>query len=340
MSSKKTDISIIIVVLYAHKLCFYKKYKTTVDIYVCICYSIVILSTRTERSYCMIKKYLIRTAGALCILGSLALIFMASFISLDGVKSRQWRELRKDTENMCQAVENRFLDELEYSDIFEDELDDCDLPHTRSKLKSRFKDVENMLDTVMDDSIAMKDVLVLSTKAPMLVESMEEIVESDIVSETFFSAVAEYVVNKQIAQGIIDYGSDYLDIIDATTDMYIEDSEDTVDMISELSSVFVLLTVALLFFICLGVVAAVTHMFNKVRWIKYLYIAFLIALVVGFCIAAPLVSDLIVDNTAGVPALEDLTLKITVAPFISVVLAIVPVVLDIVFERKNKKMEE
>ena len=288
----------------------------------------------------MVKKYLIRAVGALCILGSLALIFLASFISLDGVKSRQWRELRNDTESMCQAVEDRFLLELEFSDIFEDELDDCDLPHTKSKIKSRFKEIENMLDIVMSDSIAMKDVLVLSTKAPMLVENLEEIVESDIVSETFFSAVAEYVVDKQIDQGIIDYGSDRLDIIDATTDMYIEDSEDTVDMISELSSVFVLLTAALLFFICLGVVAAVTHMFNKVRWIKYLYMAFLIILVVGFCVAAPLVSELIVDIAADVPALEDLSLKMAVAPFISVVLAIVPVVLDIVFERKNKKMEE
>jgi hypothetical protein len=63
-------------------------------------------------------------------------------------------------------------------------------------------------------------------------------------------------------------------------------------------------------------------------------------LVVGFCVAAPLVSDLIVDSAVNIPALEDLVLTITVTPFISVVLAIVPVVLDIIFERKNKKMEE
>ena len=288
----------------------------------------------------MIKKYLIRAVGALCILGSLALIFLTGFISLDGIKSRHWRELRSDTQNMCEAVEKRFLFELEDSELFEDELDDCDLPHTRSKLKGRFKEIDNMTDIVLSDRIALKDVLVLSIKAPELVENVEGIMDSSIISDAFFSSIAGYVVEKQSLQGIIDCDPYDRSIINATAEMYLEDSEESVEMISELSFVFVLLTAALLMFIALGVISATTHMFNKVRWIKYLYLAFLTILVVGFCVAAPLVSDLIVDSAVNMPALEDLVLTITVTPFISVVLAIVPVVLDIIFERKNKKMEE
>lgn len=288
----------------------------------------------------MIKKYLIRAVGALCILGSLALIFLTGFISLDGIKSRHWRELRSDTQNMCKAVEKRFLFDLKYSELFEDELDDCDLPHTRSKLKSRFREIDDMTDIVLSDRIALKDVLVLSIKAPELVENIEGIMDSSIISDAFFSSVAGYVVEKQSRQGIIDCDPYDRDIINATAEMYLEDSEESVEMISELSFVFVLLTAALLMFIALGIISATTHMFNKVRWIKYLYLAFLTILVVGFCVAAPLVSDLIVDSAVNMPALEDLVLTITVTPFISVVLAIVPVVLDIIFERKNKKMEE
>lgn len=288
----------------------------------------------------MFKKYLIRIIGALCILGSLALIFMTSMLEIDGVKTKDWRKFSEDTEKVCKTVEDDFLTNLEHSELFEDELDDCDLPHTRSKLKSLFKEVYAVTDTITAKEYALKDVLVLSWKAPKLIDSIEGITDSRMVSNVFFVSIASHVVYEQSKAGIIDCSPYDSEVIANTAEMYMDTSEDTIEMISELSPVFLALTAALVFFVILGLVSAIAHMFNKGRWVKYLFLVLLICLVVGFTIAAPLVSEMITDSMMNTSNLKDLVLQMTFTPYLAVALAIVPVVLDIIFERKNKKMEE
>lgn len=283
----------------------------------------------------MFKKYLMRAIGTLCILGSLVLIFMTGFIQIDGVRGRDWRKFRENTEDMCEIVEDSFLRNLENSDIFEDELEDCDLPHTRSKLKALFKDVDAMSDTITSEKYALKDVLVLSCKAPKLINSLEGITDSNIVSRTFFTAIASHVVEQQSREGIIECSPYDEEVINATAEMYMDSSEDTIELVSELSPVFLGLAAALIVFIALGLISAITHMFNKGRWVKYLFLVLMISLVVGFAIAAPTISAMITDNMMNTSNLKDMVLKVTLTPYIALALAIVPVVLDIIFERKK-----
>ena len=283
----------------------------------------------------MIKKYLLRAIGTLCILGSLALIFMTSFIQIDGVKSRDWRKFRDNTESICENMEDSFLDNLEDSDIFEDELEDCDLPHTRSKLKALFKDVDTVSETITSEEYALKDVLVLSLKAPKVINSLEGITDSSIVSRTFFTVIASHVVEQQSREGIIDCSPYDEGVIEATAEMYMNSSDDTFELVSELAPVFIGLAAALIVFAVLGLISAITNMFNKGRWVKYLFLVLMIGLVVGFAIAAPAISTMITDNMMNTSNLSDLVLKVTFTPYIALALAIVPVVLDIIFERKK-----
>lgn len=283
----------------------------------------------------MLKKYLMRAIGTLCILGSLALIFMTGIIQIDGVKSRDWRDFSENTIDICEDVEDSFLQNLEFDDTFKDELKDCDLPHTKSKLKALFKNVDTITDIITSKEYALKDVLVLSHKAPKLIDSLEGITDSNMVSNTFFTAIASHVVEQQSREGIIDCSPYDKEVIDATAEMYTDSSEDTIEMISELSPIFFGLTAALLIFVVLGLISAITNMFNKGRWVKYLFLVLMIGLVVGFAIATPMISALITDNMMNTSNLSDLVLKVTFTPYIALALAIVPVVLDIIFERKK-----
>lgn len=61
-----------------------------------------------------------------------------------------------------------------------------------------------------------------------------------------------------------------------------------------------------------------------------------IGIVAGSCVVLPVVSEIAADALGNVPAFAEMTLKMNVTPFIAVVLMIVPVILDIIFERKKE----
>ena len=305
-------------------------------------YSIVIQKRTHGKGNVIVKKYLVRIIGALCILGALALIFMPACMSLDGVMGRDLRDLRKDVNNMTDEAKEAFLYELEdswNSEVFEEELEDSDLPSRRSGVKAYFKEIDGLVDTALAGTYALKDVLVLSIKAPGLVEDMENLVDSSYVSKVFFGATAEYVVYQEYYKGNLDRYDE--ETVDSTTQMYMDAAEDSVEVFSELTFIFTLVTGVLVLIIVIGVASAVGQIFDKTRWIKYLFLVLLICLVTGFCIAGPLVTGVVEESMELVPAFEDMSLKVTATPFMALVLAIVPVVLDIIFERKkNKKTEE
>lgn len=284
----------------------------------------------------MVKKYMVRIIGALCILGAVVLMFAPAWLQMKDVDRGDLRDLRSDIDGVCTIVIEDFTNELENDDDFKDELRDYDLPYTRSKIKSRFRKVADLTDTVLDKDISLKEVLTLSVAIPGVLKDANNLLDSDCC-ETLFNSAAYYILY-QGSQAIKDEnGSNMAVNITYGAEQLEEMTQDTVDAVSEYSFAFVILSGVLILIIGIAVLSTITHVCNKWRWVKYVFLGILVVMVVGVCVALPAVSDMLADAEEMMhPAFADMSLKITVAPFFAIALMVVPVVLDIIYERKKE----
>ena len=86
-----------------------------------------------------------------------------------------------------------------------------------------------------------------------------------------------------------------------------------------------------------SVFAAVGHVCNKCRWGKYVLLGISVILTVGAFVGLPMLSELLQDLFADVQYLEDIKLRVHIIPVLSVILLLVPVILDIVTKATQKK---
>lgn len=266
---------------------------------------------RKERE---MKKLLIRLAGALFILASLAALILPTCIKVEEVSKKDFRECREEVTADLQTIENRLVAGLEWNNSpLKDDLKDNDLPSTKSSIKKRMKDAESLAKELVNPELSLKEVLSITGKAPKYIKDTENFLDTT-------------------------YCADY--VFEVSELMAYEHIEDAVDGISSLRGVFVVITAFFVIFAALGVASAVTHCFNKVRYLKYIFLVFLILIVVGMSVAVPALNDVLQDEVELERRFQDMTLRVTVMPYISVALMIIPVVLDIIFERKNKMKVE
>lgn len=280
-------------------------------------------------------KYLWRIVGALCILGAIALLFISPLIKIDGIKSKEFRVIREDLTGAVDTLEEECLNALEYDD-FKDELKDNDLPYTKSDLKTQFSNMKSLIKELLDDTISLQEVTQLSLKAPKLIKNLSNWVESDVFDESMYLVVDYLAYEGNNAIG----PNEVLDE-EAYADDLKNSIEETVDMLPEVSAIFTILLVLLVLMALLTVGSAVTHVCNKGRWLKYILLVVVAALVIGSAVALPMVSQLIdVEALAGdMLDIDEIGLSVAIAPFVSLVILFVPVVLDIVFERKKNTVE-
>lgn len=290
--------------------------------------------TRPKRGDIMFKKYLIRIIGALCILGAAALMFMPGWIQVEDLDRRELRNYRSDLEGICSEVSDAFVAGLDDED-FKDELKDCDLPYTRSKLKARFKEIEELGSELLNDTVSLQELLVLSVKVPGLLKDAENLLDSNC-SSAFFYSYAHYILFEGSNAVLDPYGYDNEIVIDII-DQLEESAQTIVDEVSEYSYVFVLVTGVMILILALAVISAITHVCNKGRWVKYLFLTILVLLVAGTCVALSMASDMLVDALAEVPLFADMSVNMANTPFVAVGVMFIPVVLDIIFERKKKQ---
>ncbi len=280
----------------------------------------------------MVKKYLIRIVGAFCILGAIALMLMPAWVVLDDVGHRDLRELRSDVSGICAEASDDFVRRIDRDEDFQDELRDYDLPYTRGSIKGKFQDVEDLANELMNDTVSIKEIVMLCFKAPGLLRDMENLLDSDC-GDTFFQAAARYILREEGYLSDSDVG---MDTIVYAGDQLREDTENTMEMFYDFSDYLIPVAVVILLPFAFGVACAATHICNKARWLKYLFLAMVIGIVAGSCVVLPVVSEIAADALGNVPAFAEMTLKMNVTPFIAVVLMIVPVILDIIFERKKE----
>lgn len=279
----------------------------------------------------MVKKYLIRIVGALCILGAIALMLMPAWLILDDIGHRELRNLRSDIDDLCSNTEELVLERITWDEDFKDELRDYDLPYSRGSIKGKFQDIKALTDELLNDTVSIQEVLTLCIQMPGLVSDAENLLDSDCGDEFFYTA-AGYILEQEEPY----YEFDREEKSDAAEQLQ-EMMEDDFDVILELSDICISVAIAIIFLFALGVASAATHICNKVRWLKYPFLGIVVGMVAGSCAVLPLASEVFIDVFGGMPAYADVTLKMGIAPFGAVALMIVPIILDIIFERKKER---
>lgn len=281
------------------------------------------------------KKYLIRVIGALCILGAAALMFLTPWATMDGIARKDLRKNREDISNFLECARKNYVDLLDDED-FKDDMKDADLPSSNSKAKALFRKIENISTNLLDNEISLMEVMKLSWNFPGILKTAENLADSGS-AETFFACTTydyyDYSYSYTREEGMR-YG--YMNAED-----YIDGIEEASDALSGVSVLFYAVAGVFGLILLLAVLAAATHILNKFRWVKYLFLAFLVLLVAGSCVLFPMVSEVLGDSLESLPTLsgETLSLSIAVTPFIAVALMIVPIVLDIKFERKKQTLQ-
>ena len=258
------------------------------------------------------KKIIIRLIGSLCILGALAVLLLTTWVELDGASRKELRELRNQLQEDLAMAEEKMQ---YYSDMemFDEELKEYGLPRSPSKIKSRFKDTEALIKELVNTEISFGEILWVAKEAPGYIEDTEALLEIPALAEKLIQTGAS-----------VEYEID------------VESMEETIDSVADFKAIFVIVVGFFIILMALALVSAVTHMLNKVRWVKYIFLVLLVAIVVGVCVGVPMLTDVIHDELYLTSAFEDMSLQVTVMPYFAAALMLVPVVLDIIFERKKK----
>lgn len=276
------------------------------------------------------KKYLIRIVGALCILASLALLFVPALIEVDGIKRSDLREVREHADSICTDLTDYFIEAVEWDDDLKDEFKDYDLPNSKGKIKSRYGEIGGMVDSVLDGSISLEELFAISAKAPGVVEDVANLLETS-ASNSVFVVVTEYLVYNNVGEmNYYTHNPYYM------ADKFEEVARDVVDEVSEYTIIFIAVAAVLALIAFIAVLSAITHVCNKGRGWKYLFLVIVILILAGTCAGLYLASDVIADAVENIPALEDVSLQVGIMPFLSIITMAVPIVLDIIFERKRK----
>lgn len=258
------------------------------------------------------KKILIRILGALFILGAVFIMFSTPWVKVDGIKRSEIKDLREVIDEDLNTTQETILYLVEDED-FKDDMKDYDLPVSKAKIKERIKTTRTLSKNLLDMEISLQDLTTMSFQLPGLIRDTDNLLSTEYVADIV-------ITDSQLMEQ--------------------EDLEDLVESVEDFSLIFYLMGVLIIILVVLGVASAVTHCLNGGRFIKYIYLVFIVMLVVGLCVTLPMISEIIQSEDTFIEALEDMSLVVTPMPFIAVALMIVPIVLDIIFERKNKKMEE
>lgn len=255
------------------------------------------------------KKIFARIVGSICILAVLLTLFLSAWVTIKDVSRKDLKQYRNQLITDLETVEQRLILRISvpHSDIKED-LKDNDLPATKTAIKNRVEEVKAIIEELLDTDISLKEVFVLTSKAPRYIEDTGNMLDISACADMVFKA----------------------------TELAAQDEVETiVEEADSLKGAFVAATIFFIVLIVLGCASAVTHSLNKVRFLKYIFLSLVLLLVVGVSIGVPVVNDLIQNEIYLLSGFEDVSLAVTAMPYICIALALIPVILDIIFERKK-----
>lgn len=257
------------------------------------------------------KKIIIRIIGALCIFGALAILFCSPWVRLKNVSNRELRNIRQELTGDIALVRDKVTEQLA-DPKFRDELRDHGLPGTKAGVKKGAREVSALIEELLNDRVSFGELVQVSAKAPGYIRDVENLLDTRNCGEAVFEA-SEYV--------------------------YYDDAEELIDTVSDYVFLLYIVTGFFVLVGLFGCAGAITHCFGKVKWLKYSFLGILAVLVVGVAIAVHFASGLIPDMFELPKEFQKLSLQITPFPLFALVLGVMPVVLEAVFDREKPVRE-
>lgn len=254
------------------------------------------------------KKLIIRIIGSVCILAALAVTFFSAWVQIDGIKSKYMRSARELLIEDLERVETELLNAYEINGQIKEELKDNDLPGTKSSIKKQFNATEEWIEELIDKEISLGKAMRVSAVLPEYIENTDNLLNTSLCADLVFSNAR--FVNRGSLQGLVDAG------------------EDSQEMFSTVIAVGVAAIV-------LGLISAVTHSLNRFRFLKFIFILLMVTIVVCACVGIPSLSEMIIEEVRLPKEAADIEIHLTVMPFVALFLSLVPLGLDLLFERKE-----
>lgn len=256
------------------------------------------------------KKALIILIAVISVLGSLALTLFAPWISINGIKKRELKEIGKEAESSYESIYN--LTES-YDEEDEKKLEGL----FRNDVFSGKADLKRYIKT-------SKQTIKKFTSAKYSFFDLVQIYDwgTDTVNRAYNALGTKY--------------ANYLLVSDI--------DEDSVEELGEMTGTLTLISVCVKVFfiilILLALAAAVFEIAGRFPGFKiaYFVITFILA---GLTVALAILSkEFIPDAVASLGISEGkAALAFTLAPIVSAVLAFLPLILRPIFIKKNKKSE-
>lgn len=257
------------------------------------------------------KKILIRLVGTVCILASVLTMFFTTWIQIDGVRTKVFRETRESIYSDLDHLTSQLSLSIDAGSIkIKEDLKDNDLPHTKSGIKKRITKIRGILGDLIDDKLGLGEILTISLNAPQYIVDTTNMLYTDYV---------RYKVS-----GV------------ATT-ISLDGLEDFTGALTEYSWCFTAVSILFFSVILLGLAAAVFNLIDKANALKYIYFGVLILLVAGLAVALPHISEIIASTIMLPEDWEDISFKLTVMPFLTAILALAPCVISTQLHVKNKR---
>ncbi len=268
------------------------------------------------------KKILIRLVGSLCILAALAVMFFPTLVRIDGVKAKHMVAARNMVLDDLGYRYSRLMSYYEFcektdDDGLKDDLKANDLPSRKSEIEECFSQACSLLKELINKDISLVEIARISIEAPKYIEQTNNLLTTDRCINILFGPMTE--------------------LLPGPAEESINLVQDVVDVAHDYKPAFTIALTFIIFMLAFGFACAVTHMLNRPRFLKYIFFLFLLTFVVGITITVPMISDAVLDGLPTVPTeAEDLRAQVTAMPYFALFLAMVPIVLDIIFERKKK----
>lgn len=122
----------------------------------------------------MAKNYVFRAVGAVCLLISLLMFFVAPWASFNGIKKSDLKDFKEKSKETIEKMNKNLL-----SDYFLDEMEDLELDLKKSDIKNFISDTKYLLEDVTNMQAKPFTVTVYALKSRSIVKFLNEVAEEN-----------------------------------------------------------------------------------------------------------------------------------------------------------------
>lgn len=256
----------------------------------------------------MINRIIQRGTVSLLLVVALALSVFSSCVRLDGFSGKALRQARIDMEEVLTTFENDILTNREQ---YRDDLKDCDLPYTGTKLKKEFSFLRDTVDLAVNNDYSIGQLDFLFFKLPHTLSLLES-----------FAQFSQLHADDPGRMG-----------------RFYAWAEESCDALLENKTIFLLLWITLTVFLGLlllsGVLAVVFTVLRNAHTWRWLFFVLVLMLLAALVTLQILSGELLYQ--LDMPF--DIDLTVTATPFLSAIISLAACIVPLIFNNKKERID-